>query len=111
MGKLIISNLFSCPKCYKGKLFTSFLLFASECSKCGLNYSKTHIGDGAIYIVLFFTCIFSTILAIVFDYKFELNIFVNLGLSLLILTITSLFLLKIAKAIIFRLEYYHSRKK
>jgi uncharacterized protein (DUF983 family) len=42
-----------CPRCGKGRLFSSYLKVAASCGVCGLDYSKLEAGDGpAVFVIL-----------------------------------------------------------
>ena len=42
-----------CPRCGKGRLFSSFIAIAPNCGSCGLDYSFADSGDGpAVFIAL-----------------------------------------------------------
>ncbi|WP_246715265.1 DUF983 domain-containing protein [Aestuariivirga litoralis] len=46
-----------CPRCARGKLFSSYLKVAKECSNCGLSYDFADAGDGAVWFVGLFACV------------------------------------------------------
>ena len=42
-----------CPRCGTGRLFSSYLKTAPDCSNCGLDYKFIDTGDGpAVFIIL-----------------------------------------------------------
>jgi uncharacterized protein (DUF983 family) len=47
-----------CPRCGRGKFFSSYLGVAKSCVSCGLSFSFADAGDGAAWFVMLFACVF-----------------------------------------------------
>jgi uncharacterized protein (DUF983 family) len=75
-----------CPRCGRGRLFNGYLTVAKSCSSCGLDFAFADAGDGAVWFVMLFTCIFGVgaLLGIEAAYQPEWWIHVVLAVPLLI---------------------------
>lgn len=62
-----------CPKCGKGKIFSSYIKISPEkkCSSCSLKFSDFDIGDGPAYVAVFFICFLIPILALIVEVIYQ----------------------------------------
>jgi uncharacterized protein (DUF983 family) len=97
-----------CPRCREGHLFSGFLAVATNCERCGLDYSFADAGDGpAIFVILisgFIVVGAALIVEVVYQPPFWLHAMLW---GPLILAVT-LLPLRLLKGLLIVLQYHHS---
>jgi uncharacterized protein (DUF983 family) len=48
----------TCPRCGRGRLFDGYLTVAKSCVSCNLSFAFADAGDGAVWFVMLFACVF-----------------------------------------------------
>lgn len=98
-----------CGVCGEGKLFRAYLKLADECPKCGQDFSKADTADGPAFFVGFFILIvFAPPMFLVPMAPVAMWMKVGLlVLTMVLATALTLWLLPLAKAILFNLQIHH----
>lgn len=96
-----------CPRCGEGGLFKGFLSLAPGCTRCGLDYANADAGDGPAFFVMFLVGAIVVPLAFVLHFGLHASLALSLGLSALAAVALSLALLRLAKGILFALQWRH----
>lgn len=100
-----------CPRCGSPGLFASFLRFADQCPRCGLDYRTFNVGDGAAAFLILIVGAIVSLLAILVELRWEPPLLVHLILwapLTLALTVTSL---RFAKALLLALEFRNAARE
>lgn len=96
-----------CPKCEKGHLFDGFWSFdfVKKCDHCGLDLSKSDVGDGGAVVLIFVLGTILTPLAIWLEFAFAPPIWVHMVLWGVISIGLTLASIKPLKSYILGLQY------
>lgn len=81
-----------CPRCGKGKLFSTFLKIGDKCTECNLSYKTQDAGDGPVFFVLILVGFLSVGISGYIELKYQpewwvhIATFVPITCSLVVLT-------------------------
>lgn len=104
-----ILNL-SCPKCNQDKaLFKNLLEINDHCPNCHFDLKNHDVGDGAVFVVIFFMSFISVLFALLFEIYFEPSFLVHLLTWPIFIIFFSVFLLRYIKSYFVFLTYHHKR--
>lgn len=74
-----------CPRCGRGKLYSSYLKVADHCRICELDYSTADAGDGPAVFLIFIVGFLAVILLMILNFGFNapawLTLLITLGFS------------------------------
>ena len=94
-----------CPRCGQGKLFDGYLSIAKNCSACSLDYAMFDAGDGpAVFVILIVGAIVCAA-ALYVEFTYQPPYWVHAVLWIPTITILTLVLLRLAKALLLVLQY------
>ena len=96
-----------CPRCGRGKLYTSYLKVADTCSVCGLDLSAADSGDGPAVFVMFVVGFIAAILVLIMEFVIAAPMVVSIILVCLVVVGGSFVLLPPFKAVLIALQYRH----
>lgn len=96
-----------CPRCGKGRLFSSMIKFAPSCPNCGLDYQAFNVGDGAATFIILIVGAIVTVLAVSLELSRSPPWYVHVLLWLPLTLFLSLALMRIAKGLLIALELRH----
>jgi uncharacterized protein (DUF983 family) len=96
-----------CPRCGRGRLFSSYLKVSGTCDSCGLALGAMDSGDGPAVFVMFIVLIITMPLVFLVWAVFEPPIWVHAILWPIVVIGLSLWLLPPAKGIMIGLQFKH----
>ena len=94
-----------CPQCGAQTLFAGMLSFAKSCRRCGLDYSKFNVGDGAAAALILLIGTLFVALAIIVQLSFSPPFWVHILLWVPLTTAATILSLRGTKAAMLYLEY------
>lgn len=105
LSPLVVGLKCCCPRCGKGKLFSSLLNLRERCDQCGLDYAFIDTGDGPAVFAIFilgFLCVGGALIA---EFKFGVPWWVHVLLWGVLTPVFAVFLLRFLKATLIALQY------
>lgn len=96
-----------CPQCGEGKLFRGFLALADQCALCGTDFRNADTGDGPAFFVMFVVGAFAVPLAFVLRFGLHVDLAFSLALTAVVAVVLSLAFLRLAKGLLFALQWRH----
>ncbi|MEM9329853.1 MAG: DUF983 domain-containing protein [Pseudomonadota bacterium] len=100
-----------CPRCGKGRLFSSVLEPAKSCVNCGLDYGFIDSGDGPAVFVILIVGFFVTAMAMTLQSAIDPPLWVHMVLWIPIVTLLSIWSLRFSKALMIALQYKTNAKE
>jgi uncharacterized protein (DUF983 family) len=100
-----------CPKCGKGPLYDGYLKIAPACRVCGATFEMADVGDGAAVFVMFIVGALVVPLAFVLQFSAHAPVWATMSIAAAAAVVLSLALLRIAKAILFALQWTHKAEE
>lgn len=100
-----------CPECGEGRLFKSLLSFQDSCAACGADFSDEDAGDGPAIFVIFAIGIFIIPMALAFHMLLNPPMIVTLLLWGTIIIVTSLWLLRLLRGVMFNIAWQRKAKE
>jgi len=94
-----------CPRCGAPTLFDGLVGFASECKKCGLDYSPFNVGDGPAAFLIMIVGAIIMIGMVTVELAWSPPIWVHVLLWLPLTIVLVVGLLRVAKGALLILEY------
>ena len=94
-----------CPRCGRGKLYRGYLRVAERCGACQFELERHDSGDGPAVFVMFIVGGVVVALALWLELTHEPPYWLHAVLWLPAITISSLVLLRPAKALLIALQY------
>ncbi len=94
-----------CPRCGQGRLFDGMLKPSISCSACELDYSFINSGDGPAVFVILILGFLVTGLAMILETSFSPPFWVHMVLLIPLITIFSIWALRICKGLMIALQY------
>ncbi|MGI9352619.1 MAG: DUF983 domain-containing protein [Rhizobiaceae bacterium] len=94
-----------CPRCGEGRLYDGVLNPAKSCMNCGLDFKFIDSGDGPAVFVILIIGFFVTALAMTLQTALEPPLWVHMALWIPVVTILSVWALRITKGIMIALQY------
>ena len=98
----------ACPQCGAPTLFGGIVAFAPRCSRCGLDFARFNVGDGAAPFLIFLVGAIVVGLAMWLELSRSPPWWVHVLLWLPLTVLLTGLLLRIAKALLATLEYRHT---
>ena len=95
----------TCPRCGRGKIFSSFLTLAPRCNSCGLNLGFADSGDGPAVFVTLLGGFLVLGAALWTELQYEPPFWVHLVAFLPLTLVVCLGLLRPLKGILIALQY------
>jgi len=96
----------SCPNCGKSPLYNGLLEVKDRCTGCGFDLAAVDAGDGAQIFVIMILGTITTLLG-VFLYNLGLSKWVLLLALISFVIVGSVWMLRILKATLVALQFYH----
>lgn len=96
-----------CPRCGEGPLFQGFLKLAGQCAVCGLNFRDADAGDGPAFFVMFLVGAIAVPLAFILHFGLHAPLALSLVLTALVAIALCLTFLRLAKGLLFALQWRH----
>jgi len=96
-----------CPRCGKGKLFTSLLAVRDRCEVCELDFKAVETGDGPAVFAIFilgFLCLGGALIA---EFKFGVPWWMHVLLWGVLTPLVAILLLRFLKALLIALQFKH----
>ncbi len=94
-----------CPRCGKGRLFRTLTGFADKCTKCGLDFDRFNVGDGAsVFLILILNTV-GMVGVLLVHFRLGPPLWLNLGIWAVILVGLTIWGLRAAKGLLLALEY------
>lgn len=94
-----------CPQCGEKTLFAGLARFASQCPKCGLDFSAFNVGDGPAALLTLFIGALVIILAMIVDVAFNPPFWVQAMIWVPFTVAATILSLRMAKAALLAAEY------
>ena len=107
MSPLRIGLRQRCPACGVGKLFEGLLTVRASCAECGLDLRAQDSGDGPAFFVITLLGALITGLAAWVELAFSPPLWVHIALWLPLVTLGTVYLLRISKALLIAWQYRH----
>lgn len=95
-----------CPACGKGKLFAGVLDIVSSCAHCNFDLSKSDPGDGPAFFVITIMGLLVVLLALWVNSAFHPALWVHALIWIPLTLGGSIFLLRIAKALLISYQFH-----
>ena len=95
----------ACPRCGAPTLFAGIIAFAPRCPRCGLDFSRFNVGDGAAPFLIFLVGAIVVGLAMWLELSRSPPWWVHVLLWVPLTIILTAVLLRVAKALLITLEY------
>ncbi len=99
-----------CPRCGRGKLFSTYLGVAKSCASCKLDFSFADAGDGATWFVMLFACVFGVGGILGVEVAYAPPWWVHALMAVPILIITPIILLRPVKGLLLAQQWLHDAK-
>lgn len=96
-----------CPRCGKGRVYKSYLVFADRCTVCGLDFRFADAGDGPAVFVILIAGAFIVTCALIVEVNFAPPYWLHAILWLPLTIGMCIALLPPLKATLFALQYRH----
>ncbi|MBI1252438.1 MAG: DUF983 domain-containing protein [Alphaproteobacteria bacterium] len=96
-----------CPNCGEGRIYASYLKLAPRCPACGADFSVADAGDGPAFFVMFVVGFIVVPFAFILIFGMRAPQWLMLALTAALTIGLSLWLLPIAKALLFALQWKH----
>jgi len=103
----MVALLGRCPRCGRGPLFSGLLAIREACPACGLDLRAHDAGDGPAVAGIFVVGAAAVIAALVVDVKYEPPLWVHALLWPVLVLPLSVWVMRIAKAVLVGLQYRH----
>jgi len=103
----MVALLGRCPRCRRGPLFSGLLAIREACPACGLDLRAHDAGDGPAVAGIFVVGAAAVIAALVVDVKYEPPLWVHALLWPVLVLPLSVWVMRIAKAVLVGLQYRH----
>ena len=97
-----------CPRCGRGRLFSSYLKIAERCEACGLDFRGEDAGDGPAVFIMFAVGFIVVPLALVAEIAFGPPLWLHLVLWIPVSLGLILAMLPPFKATLYALQYKHA---
>lgn len=94
-----------CPRCGKGRLYSSFLKVADTCGSCGLDLSQEDAGDGAVPFIILIAGAVGVLLGVWVMFAFETGLWVPILVACPVVAAVVLILLPRTKGLLIALQY------
>jgi uncharacterized protein (DUF983 family) len=94
-----------CPRCAEKTLFGGLVSFAPKCRACGLDFAGFNVGDGPAAFLIFIVGGIVVAGAMFVELRFEPPFWVHILLWVPLTAFLTVFLLRVAKAMLITLEY------
>ena len=94
-----------CPRCGKGRLYTSFLKVADSCDVCGLDLTQEDAGDGAVPFIILIAGALGVGLGVWVMFAFETGIWAPIVVACPVVAAVVLVLLPKTKGLLIALQY------
>ena len=94
-----------CPRCGTGRLFSSYLKTAPDCSNCGLDYKFIDTGDGPAVFIILIVGFIVVGLALYTEVNFNPPLWLHFLLWIPLVLILSLTMLQRMKGLMIALQY------
>ncbi len=101
----------ACPRCGRGRLFSSFLQVAERCDMCGLDLAKNDSGDGPAVFLIFILGFLAVPLAFWIWTAFDLPTWAPALIASAFVIVLAALLLRPSKALVVALQYRHRREE
>jgi len=101
----------ACPRCGRGRLFSSFLRVAERCDVCGLDLAKNDSGDGPAVFLIFILGFLAVPLAFWVWAAFDLPTWAPALIASAFVILLAALLLRPSKALVVALQYRHRREE
>ncbi|MGE0239243.1 MAG: DUF983 domain-containing protein [Parvibaculaceae bacterium] len=89
-----------CPRCGRGRLFSSYLAVAESCKACGLSFDFADAGDGAAWFVMLFTCFVGVGAILGIEVAYSPPVWVHVLIAIPLIILMPLLLLRPAKGML-----------
>lgn len=96
-----------CPRCGRGKLFSSFLTLRPACETCRLDYAFIDTGDGPAVFIIMFAGAIVVACALIVEVKYQPPYWVHAVLWLPLILATTLLPLRSMKSLLIALQFHH----
>jgi uncharacterized protein (DUF983 family) len=100
-----------CPRCNARTLFAGWIKFADHCSKCGLEFSKFNVGDGAAAFLILILGAITAAAAIIVELKFSPPFWLHLVLWPPIVLAMTIVSLRASKGVLLALEFHNAARE
>jgi uncharacterized protein (DUF983 family) len=100
-----------CPRCGRGRIFCGLLNVCENCAHCDLDLTPHDTGDGAIVFVILILGAIVVGLAIWLETVLEPPLWVHLVVWIPLITIFSIGMLRVFKAVLIGMHYKNLRHK
>tara|TARA_B100000378_G_scaffold276990_1_gene276144 strand:- start:632 stop:1024 length:393 start_codon:yes stop_codon:yes gene_type:complete len=100
-----------CPRCGKGRLFSSFLKLAPKCEVCGLDYDFADPADGPAFFVICFGCIPSVLFAVWAEVTFQPSFWFHILVSMPVVFLSCIPLLRPLKGWLVASQFHHKAEE
>ncbi len=96
-----------CPRCGKGRLFSSILSFASHCSECKLPIAAQDCGDGPVFFAITIVGFLAVGIAGYIELRYEPAWWVHVVTFVPMTCLMVLFCMRFFKAWLIALQFRH----
>ena len=100
-----------CPRCGKGKLFSSFLKIAPRCDVCGLEYDFADPADGPAFFVICFGCVPAVFFAVWAELTFQPPFWFHIVVSTPVVFLSCVPLLRPLKGWLVASQFHHKAEE
>ncbi len=97
-----------CPKCNKGKVYSSFLKIADKCNECGFSLKERDSADGPAYVSMCIVAPIVIILSFYVENKYQPEAWVHAALWIPFVFTLSIICLIFTKSLFITLEYKYN---
>lgn len=107
-----IAGLFGrCPRCGKGRLFSSYLKIAETCAECGLDFRGEDAGDGPAVFIMFAVGFIVVPMALIVEIAVTPPMWLHMAIWLPLAIILIAVLLPPFKGVLYALQWAHSAEE
>jgi uncharacterized protein (DUF983 family) len=100
-----------CPRCGQASIYDGILTVRDRCPACGLDFTGSDPGDGAVFGVIFILCPIVVGLAVWVELAFSPPLWVHAVIWPLVTFPAAILLMRPAKAALIALQYRNRRKE